>query len=105
MWTIVARLVAPTVKPGRLNTQPAFEFWNRNSRRRRTRPALLRAGPKDLSISAGAKIGTSMSVVSKLLRRLNMDTSETISDRFLRQEELVPIDRLSAHRATVIGVG
>ena len=34
-----------------------------------------------------------------------MATSEIISDRYLRQQELVPAERLSAHRASVIGVG
>ncbi len=34
-----------------------------------------------------------------------MGTSEIISDRYLRQQELVPTERLGAHQATVIGVG
>ncbi len=34
-----------------------------------------------------------------------MDSSATTTNRYLRQQELVPTERMSAHRVTVIGVG
>ncbi len=34
-----------------------------------------------------------------------MDSSETTTNRYLRQQELIPTERLGLHRVTVIGVG
>ena len=34
-----------------------------------------------------------------------MDSSATFTDRYLRQQELVPTELMSAHRVSVIGVG
>src|SRR4051812_25769539 len=49
--------------------------------------------------------GTTTQTSTPTLRRLSMALFETSNDRFIRQRELVPMERLADLTVTVIGVG
>src|SRR4051812_20557705 len=55
--------------------------------------------------SGGVMHGMSTKILIGTWRRLNMALSEISEDRFVRQRELVPSERLAELVVTVIGVG
>src|SRR4051812_1501709 len=81
------------------------------------RPSLNQSsGPKPLvnssmsstwitAAAGGVMPGTSTKTLIATWRRLNMDLLGISEDRFVRQRELVPSERLTDLTITVIGVG
>src|SRR5437588_4647507 len=92
---------------GRKSIWPTYEYLRRSQRRKpKPRPRLLQNTTMTSSSSIGGGTRGAITPISTVIkRRPSMATSLASNDRFARQKDLVPAERLAELLITVIGIG
>src|SRR3954465_14548233 len=95
-WPSVIHSAAPILKSGSTSTWPTCDFRQQSHKSRLPLNSVVGFGPTTIySWTIGIEKRGRTTSNSKTYRRPSMDTSTVSKDRFSRQQDLVPAERLA----------